>query len=410
MNNPRLTVIIPTRERADTLAYAIRTCVTQKYDNLAILVSDNYSTDSTREVVESFNDPRIKYVNTGKRLSMSDNYEFGISHVSEGYVSILGDDDGLLPDALTQIAELVKITGFDAINWKSDQYLWPSFRFNKRANLLKISLNDKVLELNGPTELQKLIRCENGYEIVPWLYKGFVSVNSINKVKKISGRFFRSMIPDVYSGIALANVIDRYIYSYRPFSLDAISNHSNGASYNMETTDKTAANMFLSEENIPMHKGFLYSQSAYMLTAESVFQAIDHKVLHPEKYDIDLIDFFEASLEEVQREPVSRYKNVLDAICYSATYFNISPDRISKLIDRHPNKPFEEKYNNNIEGYNIFKKRIEINADKYGVTNVYDASLLHQEIRNNPSKYISLPAKALSTAKFVLREVQKRHM
>ncbi len=74
----KFTVIIPTRERADTLYYSLKTCVTQDYDDLEILVSDNFSQDNTREVVESFKDPRIRYINTGKRVSMSDNWEFAV--------------------------------------------------------------------------------------------------------------------------------------------------------------------------------------------------------------------------------------------------------------------------------------------------------------------------------------------
>jgi len=72
MNNlPKFTVIVPTRERADVLGPALKTVVEQDYDNLRILVSDNFSNDSTRDMVESFRDPRIIYINTGKRLSMS---------------------------------------------------------------------------------------------------------------------------------------------------------------------------------------------------------------------------------------------------------------------------------------------------------------------------------------------------
>ena len=55
-NNQHFTVVIPTRERYDMLEYALRTCVMQDYDNLDIIVSDNFSQDRTREVVESFKD------------------------------------------------------------------------------------------------------------------------------------------------------------------------------------------------------------------------------------------------------------------------------------------------------------------------------------------------------------------
>ncbi|OZA21859.1 MAG: hypothetical protein B7X93_13530 [Hydrogenophilales bacterium 17-61-9] len=83
----KFTIIIPTRERADVLSGSLKTALMQEYDNLEILVSDNFSSDHTRDVVASFNDPRIRYVNTGKRLSMSHNWEFALSHVDGGWLT-----------------------------------------------------------------------------------------------------------------------------------------------------------------------------------------------------------------------------------------------------------------------------------------------------------------------------------
>ena len=111
----KFNVIIPTRERADVLLHCLRTVVMQDYEDLTIIVSDNFSQDNTRQVVDSFHDPRIKYVNTGKRVRMSHNFEFALSHVKDGWVTILGDDDGLLPDALTTVAGVIKKTGCQAI-------------------------------------------------------------------------------------------------------------------------------------------------------------------------------------------------------------------------------------------------------------------------------------------------------
>ncbi len=60
MNSPKLTVIIPTRERADTLFHTLRTVLEQEYENLEIIVSDNASIDNTRQVVSQFTDVRLR--------------------------------------------------------------------------------------------------------------------------------------------------------------------------------------------------------------------------------------------------------------------------------------------------------------------------------------------------------------
>jgi glycosyltransferase involved in cell wall biosynthesis len=61
---------------------------------------DNFSTPETAEVVASFNDPRIKYYRATERLSMSDNWELGLSYATGEYIFVLGDDDALMPDGL----------------------------------------------------------------------------------------------------------------------------------------------------------------------------------------------------------------------------------------------------------------------------------------------------------------------
>ena len=93
MNEPKVTVILPTRERGDALESALRTVTEQRYENLEIVVSDNCSHDRTGEIARSTGDRRVRYLNTGRRLSMSHNWEFALSHVTggAGWVTIIGD-------------------------------------------------------------------------------------------------------------------------------------------------------------------------------------------------------------------------------------------------------------------------------------------------------------------------------
>ena len=93
LNEIKFTIVIPTRERADTLAHTLANVVLQDYGNFQILVSDNASDDDTREVVQSFTRTHnnIRYINTNQRLSMSHNWEFALSHIDDGWVIFLGE-------------------------------------------------------------------------------------------------------------------------------------------------------------------------------------------------------------------------------------------------------------------------------------------------------------------------------
>ena len=94
-SSPRFTVIIPTKDRAPYLNQTLRTCRMQEYENLEVIVSDDGSTDNTREVVleAARIDPRIRYVSPGAGAGMRDNFEFALDCVKPGYVIALGGDD-----------------------------------------------------------------------------------------------------------------------------------------------------------------------------------------------------------------------------------------------------------------------------------------------------------------------------
>ena len=73
-----MNVIIPTRERADTLLWTMKTCVEQEYDRLNIIVGDKFSGDNTYDAVNTYSDDQTIYLNSGRRVSMTQNWELAI--------------------------------------------------------------------------------------------------------------------------------------------------------------------------------------------------------------------------------------------------------------------------------------------------------------------------------------------
>ena len=118
MSSPFLSIIIPTRERADTLRYALQSCVTQDYADVEFIVCNNASTDDTEAVVQSFNDPRIRLINPGRRVSMRENWEFALGHASGRYITFIGDDDAVMPHAVATLAEFLAAEPVDAVKWQ----------------------------------------------------------------------------------------------------------------------------------------------------------------------------------------------------------------------------------------------------------------------------------------------------
>lgn len=248
MTKSKVTVVIPTRERPDTLAKCLKTVINQDYQNLDIIVSDNFSGPATAAVVQALNDPRVKYFNTGKRISMSHNFEFALSKIDDGWIVVLGDDDGLLPNSLGRVVNLLERSGLQALASYTCSYNWPS-RNGSSESILTVPIRQGERLVSSKQALRRLMDWRMHSLILPQLYTGgVVSAALFKRICAIKGSFFQSQIPDVYSGIAICSVIDRYMLTHEPFAINGASRHSNGAAlFRMEQTP------FLNEGNIPFH-------------------------------------------------------------------------------------------------------------------------------------------------------------
>lgn len=250
------TIIIPTRDRSDTLMHTLKTALSQDYDQFQVLVSDNASEDDTREKVISINDLRLKYVNTGERVSMSENWEFALSHVDRGWITVLGDDDAILPGTLSKVHEIIKKTGTSAIRSNGCSYQWPGFNGSNYGRL-SIDLKKGYVIRESGQMLQQVLNGTRHYNELPMLYNGgFVSSNLINQVKLVTERFFMSMTPDVYSAIVFSLLTDSYVYSHEPLAINGASLHSGGTAGFERVKQKRSydpAEKFWSEKNIPFH-------------------------------------------------------------------------------------------------------------------------------------------------------------
>lgn len=72
--------------------------LTQLGENDELVVSDDGSTDSTIDILKSYNDPRIKiFINTG-RHGVNSNFENALRHADGDYIFLSDQDDVWLPN------------------------------------------------------------------------------------------------------------------------------------------------------------------------------------------------------------------------------------------------------------------------------------------------------------------------
>ena len=98
--HPLVSVIMPTYNQAAFIGEAMQSVLAQTYSELELIIIDNYSSDSTREVVASVHDPRIRYFQFANQGVIAASRNFGVRQAQGEVLAFLDSDDAWLPNKL----------------------------------------------------------------------------------------------------------------------------------------------------------------------------------------------------------------------------------------------------------------------------------------------------------------------
>jgi glycosyltransferase involved in cell wall biosynthesis len=104
--SPRVSVVIPTCDRAALLPQAVESVLSQSFQDFEILVVDDGAA-GCGALVESCADARIAYIRHPHRRGGAAARNTGIAGARAEYVAFLDDDDEWLPDKLARQVELM---------------------------------------------------------------------------------------------------------------------------------------------------------------------------------------------------------------------------------------------------------------------------------------------------------------
>jgi glycosyltransferase involved in cell wall biosynthesis len=227
---PKFSIIVPTKNRSKYLHYTLKSIVEQNFNDFEIVVSDNFSQDETKEIVDKFKDPRIKYFRTNSELNRTDSWNFGLSKSKGEYVTFIGDDDSFLPNSLGLLDNMLVKYNTDVITWRQLNYSWPDHLYDEKKNLINGQSKFLYAKINSKARFKMFYNFYERYNSLPCIYNSLVHIKYIKKIESISknNNFFGGIIPDVYSGIVLSRVIQKYLYTYFPFTINGASALSGG--------------------------------------------------------------------------------------------------------------------------------------------------------------------------------------
>jgi glycosyltransferase involved in cell wall biosynthesis len=158
MGKIALSIVIPTRNRPETLRFAlesIKLCLSE-IDYEIIIASNGESLEADLLDVRPELLEFAQVVRNERRLSLSDNWRFGFGFTKGKWVHILGDDDCIAIKHSEKLKEILKREDVDGLvfrygtfNWKVDQkgdysqeYIWQP---NETRETQKIKSNASVI-------------------------------------------------------------------------------------------------------------------------------------------------------------------------------------------------------------------------------------------------------------------------
>src|SRR5262245_18898546 len=229
--DPLYSIVVPTRERADVLARSLSTALAQTVQNFEVVVMDNCGSPETANIVDRLPRERLRYARSPVPLSMADNWERALDHVEGDYVFYLGDDDGILPDAVEIATNLHSRYPTQIIAWRPAGWHWPDHFIEPFRNVLHMHLSSRCELRTSRTQLCKFYRFETDLYEQPSVYNAFVPRHHIEGVRRRFGRYFLLPIPDLFSGIVNLWDSETHLHSYRPLSVWGFSRYSLGSSH-----------------------------------------------------------------------------------------------------------------------------------------------------------------------------------
>jgi abequosyltransferase len=112
MNQPKLSICIPTYNRADYLIRTLNLLKNQLNSDVQLVISDNHSTDTTRKKIENFKKNNsflnIKICHQEKNLGFDKNVLSVINLADGQYCWLLSDDDFIIYNSIQRILKKIE--------------------------------------------------------------------------------------------------------------------------------------------------------------------------------------------------------------------------------------------------------------------------------------------------------------
>jgi hypothetical protein len=213
---PRYAILLPTRNGASLLEGCVQSVLDQPYEDFELVVSDNASEDGTREILEQFAiDPRVRLLHQDEPLSVTDNWNACLAASTGERLTVIGDDDLLLPGYFERADALLKRHGQpDVLLHDGYAFAFPGFAGSKTSHY-----DDHFCKPASPLPTDGELSGELRRRIVESLFRfDFplplnmqLALVTRRALDTVPGARFRPPFPDFWAIAGMLLTVDRWV-------------------------------------------------------------------------------------------------------------------------------------------------------------------------------------------------------
>jgi glycosyltransferase involved in cell wall biosynthesis len=200
--SPKVSVIIPTHNRATMLKRAIESVLAQSYQDFELIIVSDGATDETDSLVEGWDDRRIRYFKHAHSKGASAARNTGIKNSRGAYLAFLDDDDEWLPFHLESLVDKMD----DSEPKVGLVYGWIDYYEGKRVirqrhPTLKGKILKDMLDKQAITNSSVLLIRREVLDIVKGFDEELPRGNDGDFIRRISKHFEVDYVPKVLAKI-----------------------------------------------------------------------------------------------------------------------------------------------------------------------------------------------------------------
>ncbi len=102
---PKISIVVPSYNKADYIRFTLQSIIDQKYPNLEVIIQDGESTDGTVKIIKEFANkyPKIFLWSSKRDKGQVDAINTGLNHASGSIITFINADDIYDMNALTEV-------------------------------------------------------------------------------------------------------------------------------------------------------------------------------------------------------------------------------------------------------------------------------------------------------------------